>query len=233
MKRVYVACLIGCLIGTSFGEGEPELQEESVVLEASKDTYGRRNKQNHNNGASDQLLIAPFPSMRALIAFDLSGVTNEIVGAEFRFHQKETTSKEITLVIAPMVHTTSNASWTEGVGDLGIIGSMVQPGESSYRYSTFKTTPWESTSGAALSGFDNSSLWLKPTATLKRIKWTAGTWTEVPITDIQFLETIRASEVKNVTFGIWGTSGYGYYYISSRESAQAPELHLTLKIEEE
>ncbi len=227
MKRVYVACLIGCLIGTSFGV------EELVVLEASKDTYGRRNKRNNNNGANQQLLVASFPSMRALISFDLSGITNEIVSAEFRFRQEKTSPKKINLVIAPMVHTKSNALWTEGVGNLGIKGSIAQLGESTYGYSAFRTMPWESASGDLLSGFDNSSLWLKPIATINGVNWTSETWTEAPIKNVNVLENIRASEVKTVTFGVWGTSGYGYYYISSKESAWAPELHLTVKKEAE
>jgi len=226
MKSIYVAFLIGCVASTSFGE------EGLLVLSASKDNFGRSNKRNRNNGANELLAIAHAPNIRTIIAFDLSSVTNEIVGAELRFRQHNAMDEKTSLIVAPMVNTTNNVAWGEGVGNLGAGGQNARPGESCYAYSAFRDVPWESATGEPLPWLNDARLWLAPVATLNGLKWEADRWIRVPIKDIALLEKIRNSETPMITLGLWGTAGNGLYFISSKNSQWSPELQLTLQKDE-
>lgn len=223
MKRWIWVCLVGCIVATSFGGSS------TLVLKASKDNFGRSNKRNRNNGASEKLSIAHAPNIRTLIAFDLSSVTNEIVGAELRFRQHNSMPDKISLVVAPMVSTTNNAAWGEGSGNLGVGGLNAQSGESCYAYSAFRTVPWESANGDPLVNLGDPKLWQPSVATLKGLKWQENQWVTAPIKNASLLEKARKSETPTLTFGLWGNAGNGLYFISSRNSQWAPELHLTLK----
>ena len=226
MKRICVVFLMGFVAAASFGEGGP------LVLSASKDNFGRSNKRNRNSGASETLIIAHNPNIRTIIAFDLSSVTNEIVGAEFRFRQHNAMDKAINLVVAPMLNTTHNVAWGEGSGNLGTGGQNAQPGESCYAYSAFRDVPWESATGEPLPWLGDSRLWSAPVATLNGLVWTEDRWVLIPIKDVALLEKMRKSKTPSITFGLWGTAGDGLYFISSKNSSWAPELHLTLKVDE-
>ncbi len=226
MKSIYVAFLIGCVASTSFGG------DELLVLSASKDNFGRSNKRNCNNGASETLAIAHAPNIRTIIAFDLSSVTNEIIGAELRFRQHNAMDEKTSLIVAPIVNTAHNAAWGEGTGNLGAGGQNAQPGESCYGYSAFRDVPWESATGEPLSNLGDSKLWGAPVAALNGLKWEAARWVRVPIKDAALLEKIRISETPTITLGLWGKAGNGTYFISSKNSPWSPELQLTLKKDE-
>lgn len=223
MKNIFVAILIGCVAATSLADGD------ALVLKASKDNSGRSNKRNRNNGASESLVIAHAPNLRTIIAFDLSSVTNEIVGAELRFRQHNTMDEKISLIVAPMVNTTNNVAWGEGAGNLGAGGQNSQPGESCYAYSAFRDVPWESIGGEPLADLGDAKLWGTPVAALNGLKWQENRWLRVPISNVTLLEKISQSSAPTITFGLWGKAGSGYYVISSKNSQWAPELHLTLK----
>ncbi len=226
MKRICVVFLMGCLAGASFGEGE------QLVLSASKDNFGRSNKRNRNNGASETLAIAHAPNIRTIMAFDLSSVTNEIVGAELRFRQHNDMQQKTTLIVAAMVNTTNNVAWGEGSGNLGVGGQNSKPGESCYAYSAFREVPWESATAEPLSGLSDSRLWSAPVAALDGLAWKEGGWVRIPIQDVALLEEIRKSKSPAITLGLWGKAGDGLYFISSKNSQWVPELHLTLKVDE-
>lgn len=202
------------------------------VLNAEKDTYGRSNKRNRNNGGSPQLLILPTSSSRAIISFDLSGITNEIVSAEFQFRQDNTMKKSevLDLVVAPMVYTKSNAAWNEGTKGVGTRGMPATVGDSTYMWCSFRDVPWEAAEGKGVAGFAESSLWEAPVATLKKQVWSAGAWVSVPLTSVGELEKVRESELPFYTLGLWGVGGNnGFYFISSKQSGHAPKLVLQLK----
>lgn len=223
MKRIFTVFLLGCVAATSFGEVEP------LVLSAAKDNFGRSNKRNRNNGASETLAVAHAPNVRSLIAFDLSSVTNEIVGAELRFRQHNDAAQKTTLIVAPMVNTTNNAAWGEGSGNLGTSGQNAKPGESCYAYSAFREMPWESATGQPLVNLGDPGLWGSPVAGLNGFRWEAERWVRIPIKDAALLEKTRNSESPMLTFGLWGKAGDGFYLISSKNSQWAPKLYLTLK----
>ena len=223
MKKFYTAVLMGCFAAASFGG--PELS----VLKTTKDNFGRSNKRNRNNGASESLAIAHAPNIRTIIAFDLSSITNEIVSAELRIHQHNTMKGKTTLIVAPLVNTSNNVAWTEGVGNLGAGGQNARPGESCYAYSAFRDVPWESATGKPVVNLGDAKLWDSPVAVLNGLRWEEDRWIRIPVNDVAVLETIRTSETPTITFGFWGKAGNGLYLISSRNSQWAAELHLTLK----
>jgi hypothetical protein len=225
MKRIYISVFVSWIMVVSIGIGE------SVVLKASKDNFGRSNKRNRNNGASETLLIANAPNIRTLIAFDLSSITNEIISAELRFRQQKTADEKMTLTVAPMVDTEKNANWGEGQGNVGVVGQNALVGESSYQYSV-RDVFWESAQGDPLVGMSDPQLWESPIATLNGQAWQENRWLRFPISDVSLLENRRKGESLSVTFGVWGKSGRGLYFISSRNSAWSPELHLVLKEDE-
>ncbi len=200
-----------------------------VTLDASRDNFGRSNQRNNNSGANEYLAIANSPNIRSIIAFDLSGITNEVTAAEFQFRQHNSVDVPVTLVVAPMAHTKNNASWKEGSGALGVRGQNAGLGEATLCWSAFRDIPWESANEGALQSLLDSGLWKTPTAQLANLQWLESNWIKVPVTDCSMLEKIRKSDAKFITFGLWGVSGKGTYLISSKESGNAPQLVLTLK----
>ena len=222
------ACLSVMLTALS-SHGVPE----ELILEASKDSFARGNDRIRNSGASEYLLLLSMPHVKSMVAFDFSGITNEIVSAEFQFQQHNSVADPINLVIAPMVNTENNAGWVEGKGAFGNKGQYAQPGESCYLWRASPDALWESASGSTLEGMGDSKLWKSAVATLNHLEWAEGTLVKVPVIDIAFLEEVRESETPIVTFGLWGTAGNGFYQISSKESGKTPVLILTLKEDEE
>jgi len=222
-KRVLLSGLAGIVVAGSVAAAEP------LVLEASKDTFGRSNNRNRNSGAAEALFVAPVPYIKTLVAFDLSTVTNKILTAEFRFRQHNSMPERIDLVVAPMVNTTNNAAWGEGLGNLGTKGQNSRPGEASYAFSAFNDVPWESAAGGALANLSDPGLWKPSVATLKGLEWKKGGWVSVPIADVALLEKIRKSKSPVITFGLWGSAGDGFYSISSNNTKWPAELHLELE----
>lgn len=207
---------------------------ETVTLEvtAVKDMFGRSNNRNGNSGAAPFLLAAPMPGVTAVTAFDLSAVTNEIVGAEFSFCIQESSSSPLSLTVAPMVHNTENGKWNEGKGNLGIRGQNASIGEATFQWRAFRDRPWINKKGRSATNLMDPDLWEAPAARLDSIQWTAGEWVSAPISDAAFLEAIRNHELKVVTFGLWGTAGSGIYKIDSKESGRPAKLVLTVKAPE-
>lgn len=206
---------------------------EELTLKATKDSFGRSNERMRNSGSSATLYVAQASNIRALIAFDLSGVTNKVENAVFRFQQKESNETPVTLTVAPMVQTERNAAWKEGRGSLGARGRNALEGESCYSHSVFPKVQWESAPDKPVVDLAAASLWSKALVSAKRMEWKAEQWIEIKISDAKWLEEIRTSEHPIVTFGIWGSSGNGYYTINAKESGKAPELVLTLEEEKE
>lgn len=205
------------------------IMAKPLVLNPSKDGFFRSNQQIHNNGGSTELYVAQAPSFRVIMAFDLSTVTNQILGAKLRFLQANTKENPISLVIAPMVQTTNNAAWGEGTGNLGAVGQNARPGSACYLRSAYPKVSWESSDGSAVPDIGAPALWKSPIASLNNLQWTTGKWVEVPIKPVSLLENIRTSTTKTITLGLWGTSGNGLYAIASKESENAPELILKVK----
>ncbi len=205
--------------------------ENQITLEAAKDTFGRSNERNLNNGASPHLVLAHSPGIRSLVAFDLSSVTNEITAVEFKFRQHNTLDVPLSLVVAPMVWNENNAAWIEGSGALGVKGRNALLGEATFAWRAFRDMPWESTSGAAKLGLMENNLWQKPIAIRTGLQWIENTWVSVPVENAANAEDIRKSDAKVLTYGLWGTAGKGAYLVSSKESGYAPKLILTLKSE--
>lgn len=202
---------------------------EPLELTASKDTFGRSNERNRNSGGSEFLLIAQAPSVRTLVAFDLSTVTNEISGAEFRFRPHKSSPNSVNVVVAPMVNTANNTAWGEGRGNLGVQGQNSLSGEACYAFSAFRDVPWESAPGVPVVNLGDSKLWRSPFIVLKGITWEEGGWIHISIKDTALLEQVRNSKTPEVTFGVWGEAGNGLYYISSKDSNWPPVLLLNLK----
>lgn len=205
------------------------LLADSLVLKASKDSFYRSNEHNRNSGASQTLYVAHASNIRSIIAFDLSGVTNRIVKATFRFRQINTMEDNIVLTIAPMVQTKNNAAWAEGSGALGAKGQNARTGESCYGWSAFPDIQWESAKGKSVKGMGDDRLWAAPIMMEGRIEWKDAAWIEVPIQSVSWLEEIRMSKNPVLTLGLWGTSGKGLYALASKESGSAPELVLQLE----
>ncbi len=204
---------------------------EDLELKASKDTFVRSSEHANNNGASPTLYVAYAPNFRALVAFDLEGVTNRILKATFRFQQQESMSDPISLTVAPLAQTKNNTAWGEGGASVGAIGVNAQPGESCYGWSAFPDVKWEGPSGRAVQSVGNPKIWEAPLISKQRMAWKKGEWVQIDVENIQLLEDIRLSENPVLTLGMWGTDGNGLYPISSKESGSAAQL--ILEIEEE
>lgn len=207
---------------------------EELTLEATKDSFFRANNKSRNNGASPQLLLFETPISRSVISFDFSGVTNEIESAELQFRQGNTIRDRYALsfTVAPMVSTTNNAAWVEGNGNVALKGNPAKVGESTFLKSSFSKNDWEYAPGRGVFSLADDKLWEQPIAQLKDVVWTEGNWVTIRV-DAAQLETVRNSDLPVYTVGIWGTSGKGLYYISSKESGFSPKLVLQLKEEPE
>lgn len=209
------------------------LGDAPQVLKALKDNFGRSNRVNTNNGANEFLAIAHTPDvMRSFIAFDLSSVSNEILTATLRLYPHQDNEHPVSLVVAPMVSTEGNDAWEEGRGGHGILGHPAQEGESSYALRAVRSSPWEDASGNPVQHLSASGLWSKPLAKLSQVSWKHGEWVEIPLNSVHQLEELRTGERKQITLGVWGTSGNGFYLISSCQSDHDPELVLTVKQEQ-
>jgi hypothetical protein len=222
MSRVLV--LIFC-----FGGMLGSLGAEERVLSAMKDSFGRSQERTRNSGASQELYVAHASSVRTIIAYDLSSVTNRITAATLRFQQKTSMSSAVALTIAPMVQTDNNLKWNEGSGGLGTKGQNARPGESCYGWSAFSSVPWENSDGAAVTDLASEGLWGAPLVRNKSLSWEDGAWVEIKITNLEALDAIRESEHPILTLGLWGTSGSGLYAFASKESGRGPELVLVLE----
>jgi len=218
-KSVLVIVL---LCGAAFGQ-------EQIELATVKDTFGRSNERNQNSGGNETLYIARSSMLCALMAFDLSAVSNTIVGAELSFRQHDANEKPVSLVVAPMVHTTHNATWREGAGSLGLKGQNAQSGESTYSRSAFPDIPWENAAGLPVTGLGDAGLWKAPAARLTNQIWREGQDVRIMLDAVALLEMCRTTKTPIVTFGLWGTQGNGYYGIASKESGNGPKLILTLE----
>ncbi len=226
MKRSLIVLLTVSTLGTSvFNCAASEL-----VLKAAKDTFCRSNKQFQNSGGNAYMVVAQSPSIKSIIGFDLAGITNEIVSAEFRFRKHNTMEDSITLVVAPMVKTKNNDLWGEGIGALGVFGQNARIGEATFSRRAHRDEAWESASTTPLVNMMDAKLWTSPVATLSHLDWNEGEWVSVSLNASQ-LEKLRLIEdkVKPITLGLWGTAGNGLYFISTKESGNAPELVLMLK----
>lgn len=223
---ISVAALVAGIVGSS--------PAEELVLDAAKDNFFRANNKSRNNGASPQLLLLQTPISRAVISFDLSSVTNEIESAEFQFRQGNTFRDRdaLSFTVAPMVSTSNNAAWVEGQGNVALKGNPAKVGDSTFLKSSFSVNSWESAPGRDVFSLADDKLWETPVARMKDVVWTEGNWVKIPINGAQ-LEKVRKADLKMLTLGIWGTSGKGFYYISSKESGHAPKLVLQLKEEKE
>lgn len=204
-------------------------ETEEIELTAVKDTFGRSNNRNGNSGAAPLLLVAPSPGVNAILAFDLSSVTNEIESAEFLFRIQADSDTPLSLTVAPMVHNAKNGTWIEGSGNLGIRGQNAVIGDATFQWRAFRDRPWVTKNGRSAQNLMDSDLWEAPIAKLNAVEWIAGEWVSVPIRDAAFLEAIRNDDLKTSTIGIWGTSGKGIYKIDSKESGSPAKLKLTVK----
>lgn len=202
---------------------------ESLELTAAKDTFGRSNQRNQNSGGSPVLYIAHNSMLRATVAFDLSSVTNKILGAELVLHQQDTNENPISLIVSPMVYTPHNAAWKEGTGALGTKGRNAKVGEATFSRSAYPDLPWENDNEKALDGMEDSGLWQAPVGRLQNQSWHEGEDVRMKLDAAALLEKSRESKDPIVTFGIWGTQGNGYYGIAAKESGNAPKLILTLE----
>lgn len=211
-------------------EGTPA---EEVVLTAAKDSFLRSNKQIGNSGGSEHLIVAPVPNIRTLIGFDLSGITNLIEKAELRVRMKTTMPQPMSLMVAPLVPTANNRAWGEGHGNLGVLGQNSRVGDASYLRSAAPDIAWESADEKPAKCLISAGVWKAPVVVNKALTWTDGEWFVVPIGDVSCLKTETMTEDKIVTFGLWGTSGNGVYFMHSKESSDAPQLVLTLKDDSE
>lgn len=231
MKTLTVlATALTVLCSAAYAEGENA--ENSVLeLKASKDTFMRSNKTSRNNGGSSLLFLTQTPMARTIMAFDLSGVTNEVLSAELQFCQDNTVSERspLDIVICPMAQTPNNAAWGEGHGNLAIKGHPAQVGDATFVFSSFNGVQWESAGGKSLTFISDSKLWKSPVADLKNLVWKENNWIKVPI-DAKLIEQIRTSQIPQLTLGIWGTGGgREFYYLRSKESNNSPKLVLELK----
>jgi hypothetical protein len=219
MKQMCLLILVGiaCM-------GSPAA--ETVTLSAAKDNFGRSNRRNRNNGASEILYLAHAPSVRTIVAFDLSSVTNKILEATLRFQPADSNGRPLSLTVAPMVQTENNSSWIEGAGQWGASGRNSQPGESCYSWRSFPDGQWEDASENMLVDLADARLWSDPLVAGKALPWESGSWIELELPSVACLEEVRGQASPMLTFGLWGTAGSGLYGINSRESGSAPELIL-------
>jgi len=211
-----------------------ETTNKTVVLIAKKDTCTRANKQLNNNGANEKLCIASVPYFRVLIAIDLGEIstTNKLEKAELRIRLASTSSKPVSFVVAPMVQTTNNNAWGEGAGNLGVQGQKARLGDANFVFSSARDKPWELADGKNASRLSDPALWSAPIATFNNYNWTKDEWLIISL-DTKWIESITKSDMKIITFGIWGTSGNGYYFLSAKESASPPELRLIFEKDKE
>lgn len=228
MKRLSMFLFVAAVLAIA---GSALASIKVIELEASKDTFGRSNQRNLNNGKSPQLLIAQMPQFISLVAFDLAPVTNEVVSAELQLWMHNTVGTPVSIVIANMVQTKNNAGWIEGSGSLGARGTNAKPGEATYGWCGFRDLPWENAKGAPLESLGDSNLWKSHIAKQSNIQWVEGGTIKADA-PVAWIEQVRTSEIKTVTFGIWGVSGNGFYEICSRECTHPPKLELTVKEKE-
>lgn len=224
MKQTLLMLLLSVAAMTACGR--------ELELTPAKDSFGRSNLRNKNNGAFPHLVIGSGPGVRSLTGFDLSGVTNEITSAELLICMQGTNEVPVELVVAPMAFTAGNAAWKEGGGSLGLTGRNARLGEATFSWRAFRDKPWEAADGSAVDHLMDSGVWKDPVFN-RQIQWLDGGWIRIPLTDMQLLETVRTSETPIFTLGLWGTSGNGFYLLGSKESARPPRLMLTLKKDKE
>jgi len=230
MKKWEVLLVAGCFSLSTWAETTNKM----VTLTASKDNTVRSNEILNNNGGNPKLYIVGVPYIRTIIAFDLKQLvpTNKIEQATILLHFENTNDKLVSFVVAPMVQTTNNNAWGEGVGNLGVQGQKANTKESTFIFSAAHNTPWESSNGKTVSTITDASLWQTPVATFKNSSWKKDDVLRITL-DPKWLESIRNSNMKTITFGLWGSSGDGYYFLSSRESNFPPKLQLTLEKDKE
>lgn len=219
MVRIFALLIF--LIGVEVGAAEQ-------VLQASKDLFARSNERTRNSGASPHLLVAHNPSVRSLVGFDLSGVTNRIVGAQVRLCPMNSVEASLNLTVAPMVPGAANAAWGEGRGVLGMKGQNAMPGAACFAFSAFPDVPWKGAGGTALSGLNDAALWGVRLCGADGLFWKEGAWLSLPINNAAWLEKQRISNEKRVTLGLWGTAGNGFYQIYSKESGKGVQLILNV-----
>ncbi len=201
---------------------------EQQTVKCTKDTFGRSNERNQNSGGSEVLYVAHNSMLRALFAFDLSGVTNQVVGAELVLQPADSNEKPLSMVVSPMTYTKSNAAWREGSGARGTTGRNAISGEATFSRCSFPDGPWETAAGKSERGLDDPALWLLPISRINRQSWVQGAEIRLKLESVSFLEACRKSGRNLVTFGLWGVGGGGYYGIASKESGNGPSLVLTL-----
>jgi len=211
-----------------------ETTNKTVVLIAKKDTCARANKQLNNNGGNEKLCFASVPYLRILVAFDLKEIstTNKLEKAEFRIRLASTSSKSVSFVVASMVQTTNNNAWGEGIGSLGVQGQKARLGDANFVFSSARDKPWELADGKNASRLSDPALWSAPIATFNDYNWKKDEWLTISL-DTKWIESIKKSDMKIITFGIWGTSGDGYYFLASKESSSPPELRLIFEKDKE
>jgi hypothetical protein len=225
-KTIFI--IMTALLGSTAAFGE----ELEVQLDAVKDNFARSSVRNGNSGANSEMFIVSGPELVALIAFDLSSVTNEIVSAEFSFRIMKSNSQPISLTVAPMAAGENNASWVEGTGNLGALGQNATLGESTYQWRSFRDASWENEEGKSVVNLKDSKLWSTPIAKKMSVDWIEGNWVTVSIADLSFFEKILEGESKIVTFGLWGTAGNEFYSINAKESGKPARLVLKLNVPE-
>ena len=242
--KAWNSCLVLMLIvGSCYAE------EETLQLNALKDTFGRSYARNANRGISEYLVISSSPAYCSIVAFDLSEVTNTIVDAEFGFYMRDTLRDPVRFSVAVMVHNDQNSRWSEGSGgEILLHGDetidiqkgeaasnlYAREGECTYQWLAFRNTPWVGKSGKAARNLGDRNLWLTPQYySIGKNGWTEGKRFSCSMLDIGLLEEIRQLEMPVVTFGIWGLRGKGIYLIHSRESGRGPELNITVELPEE
>lgn len=225
--KILIRALLITMFSCSFSLGEGG----RVELEAHKDMFARSNHRNKNSGGSEFMLLVPAPGVRAIIGFDLSSVTNEILSAELSFRVFDSSSSPLSLTVAPMVYHASNTLWKEGAGKLGLVGRNAVGGEATYQWKAFRDKAWKDEEGKAVVNMADSKLWKDPIASLRSQAWREGEWITLKITDVSMLEELRKTEEKSITYGLWGSSGSGVYRINARESGKPAKLILTVKEE--
>jgi len=227
MKRWEVLLITVCFSLSALAEKTNEI----VVLTPKKDSTFRANKQLNNNGGNQKLYIAKVSYVRTLISFDLKEIipTNKIEKAELRIHLLNKTGKKpVSFTIQPMVQTTNNIAWGEGTGNLGVGGQKSRLGDANFIFSSSRDKKWESAEGKTVINLLDKSLWLSPITTFSNFEWKENEWLTVSL-NAKNIESIRKSKLKIITFGLWGTSGDQYYFLSAKESSSPPQLRLVLK----
>jgi len=227
MKKWEVLFVTACLSLSVLAEKTNEV----VVLTPKKDSAFRSNEILNNNGGNSKLYIAGVSYIRTIISFDLKKITqtNKIEKVELRIHLLNKTGKKpVSFVIKPMVRTKNNIKWGEGTGNLGVQGQKSRLGDANFIFSSSRDKKWESAEGKTVKTILDRNLWLPAVATFSKFEWKENTWLTVPLNK-EWIESIRKSKLKTVTFGLWGTSGDQYYFLSAKESSSPPQLRITFK----